>query len=35
MALLAEGKIEEAVDAVNTISVKLVDPRGEDQYDIF
>jgi hypothetical protein len=35
MELLADGKIEEAVDAVNNISVKIVDPHGEDQYDIF
>jgi len=30
MLLLADGKIEEAVDAVNNISVKIVDPHGED-----
>jgi hypothetical protein len=35
MLLLADGKIEEAVDAVNNISVNIVDPHGEDQYDIF
>jgi hypothetical protein len=30
MVLLADGKIEEAVDAVNNISAKLVDPHGAD-----
>lgn len=35
MALLADGQIEEAVTAVNNISLKIVDPRGENQEDIF
>jgi len=35
MALLADGQIEEAVNAVNNISLKIVDPRGENQEDIF
>jgi len=30
MSLLSDGKIEEAVDAVNKISLDIVDPRGED-----
>jgi hypothetical protein len=35
MTLLADGKIDEAVVAVNKISLDIVDPRGEDQEDIF
>lgn len=35
MTLLADGKIDEAVAAVNKISLEIVDPRGEDQEDIF
>lgn len=35
MTLLADGKTDEAVKAVNKISLTIVDPRGENQEDIF